>query len=140
MLEKNVVDQIEQHLSANYTMVFREVPFLQRHVDIVGYDESSGRIIAIEAKIKNWREAVKQARTCLFFTDEVFIAMPKEFVHRVDLEILENYGIGLISVGENIIVEFGNKPSACKHKYHFEWMISLLERMASYKKPEGKNE
>lgn len=133
MLEKTIASRVEQHLLTDMNNVFREVPFLQRHVDIVGFEESLERIIAIEAKVKNWRDAVRQARTCMLFTDEVYIAIPDEFIHRVDLKVLGNLGIGLFSVGDDVTIELNTSQSKFKHEFHSNWMIVLLKQMVSYK-------
>ena len=133
MFEKNLVDRLECHLSSEGEAVFREVPFLQRYIDIIGYNKASGKIVAIEAKIKNWRVALQQARICLLCSDEVYIALPQKFVHRVASDSLQSLGIGLLSVGDDVEIIIKPGPPKYKHDYHFEWLIALLNRIETAK-------
>jgi hypothetical protein len=134
MFEKTIVDQLESHLASEYGVVFREVPFMHRYIDIIGYDKASGKIVAIEAKIENWSKALKQARTCLLCSDEVYIALPQKYVHRVNCDSLRSMGIGLLSVGEHVETKIKPGPPIYKHKYHFEWLIALLNRLEAAQK------
>lgn len=131
MLEQSIVELVEKHLSLEFDSVFTEVPFLQRYIDIIGYDKCSRKTIAVEAKVKNWQVALRQARVCLLCSDEVYIAMPKDFVHRVDNRILQEYGIGLMSVGGTVKTVLESGPPKYKHSYHSDWLISLLDHMES---------
>ena len=78
--------------------VYLEVPLFQKRIDIVARQES--RIIAVEAKVRDWGRAFRQALRYRLCADEVYIAVSEEFAHRVDLGLLAQYGIGLIGVGE----------------------------------------
>jgi hypothetical protein len=78
--------------------VFLEVPMLQKRIDLVARQD--GQIIAIEAKVRDWGRAFRQALRYRLCADEVYIAVSREFSHRVDLELLAQYGIGLIEMGD----------------------------------------
>lgn len=98
MKELSIVEAVSGYL---YDMSFRtvtELPFLQRRIDIVGYKSTQDTLVAVEAKVKNWQTAVRQAITCLLFADEVYIAMPAEYVHRVNILEIAKFGIGLMEV------------------------------------------
>jgi hypothetical protein len=99
MQESVLVESISEYLGDQSFRVVKELPFLQRHIDIVGYRPSENVLIAVEAKIKNWQVALRQALTCLLFADEVYIAMPAEYIHRVDQSELGRFGIGLLEIG-----------------------------------------
>lgn len=129
MLEKSIVDTLECYLMTEVGTVFREVPFLQRYIDIIGYDKDAKKVVAVEAKIKNWPIALRQARACLLCSDEVFIALPYKFVHRVDHEALNKFGIGLLSVGQDVRILLKPQKSRFKHKYHYDWLTDLLDRI-----------
>ena len=58
-------------------------------------------VVAIEAKVKNWKSAVQQAARNHIFAHRSFVALPDQVAQRVRLEpILGQLGIGLLSVGD----------------------------------------
>ena len=77
-----------------------ELPFYQRSVDIYGFSITNYKTIAIEFKLHKWKKAVEQALLYQLCADEVYIAMPKKFIGRVNFDFLTKYGIGLIAVSE----------------------------------------
>lgn len=83
-----------------YRLQASELPFYQRSVDIYGLSIANNKTIAIELKLHKWKKAVEQALLYQLCADEVYIAMPKKFISRVNLDFLTKYGIGLISVSE----------------------------------------
>jgi len=86
-----------------------ELQFYDYNIDIYGFSRISDLTVSVELKIKNWRRAFEQALVYQLCSDLVFMALPKETVHRVDQRMLAAEGIGLISVAGNnrckIIVE-----------------------------------
>jgi len=64
-----------------------------------------GKAIAIEAKMKNWKDGLLQAQRYLLFANYSYLALPENKVQNVDLELLREKGIGLLSVTENGLKE-----------------------------------
>lgn len=77
-----------------------ELPFYERRVDIYGFSKKNNKTIAIELKLHKWQKAISQAQLYRLCADEAYIAMPKKFIGRVDLELLAQQGIGLISISD----------------------------------------
>ena len=80
-----------------------EVPLYRSKIDLVTVNPSNNEVVAIEAKISNWYRALQQATSYTMCANKVYIALWHEYAHRVNHEILDRYGIGLLSV--NGIVE-----------------------------------
>ena len=60
------------------------------------------QVIAIEAKVKNWQVAIKQAARNRLFAHRSFIALPCDTSKRIRSEpILGQLGIGLLSVDQS---------------------------------------
>ncbi len=78
-----------------------ELQFYEYNIDIYGFSQSSDLTISIELKIKNWRRAFEQALIYQLCSDFVFVALPRETVHRVDQDLLQAEGIGLLAVGSS---------------------------------------
>ncbi|QHQ61480.1 hypothetical protein Ana3638_12410 [Anaerocolumna sedimenticola] len=57
-----------------------------------------GITISIEAKLKDWIGACLQAQRYLCFSDYSYVALPSETIKNVNLSILQESGIGLLSV------------------------------------------
>ena len=104
MKELSLVVTVSNYLDSRSFHTVTELPFLQRRIDIVGYEPIKGALIAVEAKVKNWQSAFRQVVTCLLFADEVYIAMPTEYIHRVDKSELARFGIGLLEVNSSVHV------------------------------------
>lgn len=72
----------------------------RREIDVlcVQKQKANPEILAIEAKISNWKIGFRQAFSRLFYVDRSYIAICREYINKVDCEILKKHGIGLISV------------------------------------------
>lgn len=76
-----------------------EVPFFSRSIDLVFVD-SDRKYYAIEFKLKNWRQAIIQAKCYMLGAESTFICIPKNIYNeRVKREIL-NSNCGLIIFDE----------------------------------------
>lgn len=59
-------------------------------------------IVAVEAKVANWRRAVEQAARNRVFTHRTFVAVPERIAQRIRREpAFSQLGVGIISVSEN---------------------------------------
>ena len=62
-----------------------------------------GDIIAIEAKLSDWKNGFYQALRYKYFAHESYLALSKSKIKNVDKSLLNKQGIGLISVDINNI-------------------------------------
>lgn len=129
MSEADIVRQTEFYLRQEVPLTFQEIPLLGRYVDLVGFDPLSGRLVMIEAKLTHWRRAIRQATPCRLCTDEVYIAMPEKFVHRVNRDALQQSGVGLLSVGAEVTVLVQPSTISLKVDRYAEVARSLLHRL-----------
>jgi len=111
-------------------LVQTEVPLLSKRIDIVAYKKGPLRkqIIAIELKVKNWSQAIIQASKYKLCTEQVFIAISGDFIHRIDISRLKKLGIGLIAINDGHIA-IKIKPKK-RNKIQFDLknqMIGLFE-------------
>ena len=129
MKESLIVDTVTEYLFDQSFRVVTELPFLQRHIDIVGYHDGIGAVRAIEAKISNWKVAIQQAVTCLLFADEVYIAMPTQYVHRVSTVEIDRFGIGLLAVNGSIEIIHPARFSRYATEYYRNRAIEQFQRL-----------
>lgn len=99
--EKDLVDSLDAFFRVQDFVTAREARMLSKSIDLVAYNPVSDELIAVEAKLFKWRRAFQQAMTYRICADSVYIAIPARISHRVDMNLLKRYGIGLIIASEN---------------------------------------
>lgn len=99
--ESSLLDPVTKYIKRmGFGLQAPELPFYERSVDIYGFSKITNKTIAIELKLHKWKKAIEQALLYQLCADEAYIAMPKKFIGRVNLDLLTKYGVGLISVSE----------------------------------------
>lgn len=90
----------------------------------------NGYIIAIEFKLRNWKQAIKQAYRYTSFSYESYVLLDKQYASNIKNHIDEfmRFNIGLGVVDEHSI-EFYYKPKV-KVPYSSELMSKALELFA----------
>lgn len=111
------------HLNKNKTCV--------RNVALKKYCRIS-KIIAIEAKIDKWNEAIRQANNNIWFSTESYILLNKESCSTAITEICQKNGLGIILVNGKIeTVLKGDKrpfPVSYSSLQFNEWIVRYLHR------------
>jgi hypothetical protein len=92
-----------------------------------GFIPIAQRVIAIEAKVSDWRKGAIQAKRHRSFANRVYLALSSDYVHRAQLEILRRHGIGLLSAskfGVEEILESPDMPPTDpdRHSFSAEWL------------------
>lgn len=64
-------------------------------------DTVSKNLVAIEAKISDWKSGLEQANRYKQFANETYVAISDEFVSKVDKDKFKESNTGLMSVSEN---------------------------------------
>jgi ribosomal protein S8 len=84
---------------------------------INGWIPLVNELVAIEAKMKDWKRGLIQANRYKVFAHKVYLAVPSHVQHLVDKNMLKRHGIGLISLDMNslrkrtLLAAKTNKPS-----------------------------
>ena len=81
-----------------------------------------GITISVEAKISDWKNGLIQAQRYLLFSDYSYLALPVKNTKHVDCKLLEEYGIGLISIGEKDLEEVIPARKSMECKYDLKYM------------------
>ena len=105
MLETTIVQIVRDCNMFQEMFRFEEVPVgawsrNNKRIDLVALSrlDGEGTVIAVEAKISDWKTALKQAFRNLFSVDLSYIAIPDARVARIDRGIFKEVGIGLLAV------------------------------------------
>ncbi len=118
---------IDYFISKGYTRHEEQVPFLSRFIDLCFYDPDSRRVASVELKVKNWRDALRQARVYQLCSDEVYVVMHPAFVHRANAELFEQFGVGLLAFGAVPEIRVGAMPSPVLKERLRDRLLPYLE-------------
>lgn len=98
MTEHNLQKKIVKILKKDYKIVKDQVPLMNRCADVV-YVDDSNEIISLEIKLKNWKQAIKQAKDHSLVVDRSYICMPSNQNYKKNIEFnlkLREFNIGLL--------------------------------------------
>ena len=96
-------------------------------MDMYAYSRRDNLTVAIELKLRRWSRAVEQALLYQLCSDFVYIAMPSTATSSVDLALLDEYGIGLLSVQtERCSRVLQPRPSAVLRPHYRERYVALV--------------
>ena len=103
-LESQLVEPVTAWLERAGYRVEPEVPILGRRADLVGSRED--HLVAVELKMRDWREAFRQALAYQLAADWVWVAMPLAAASSAYRQRwrFEEEGIGLLAVDDRGIV------------------------------------
>ena len=109
--ETQVTWRVRRYLTGSGYRVRSEVPFLSQRIDLVGVLPRSGEVVAIEAKVDDWRRGLQQVIPYRLCSHEAFLAISARHAQSVDRKVLSKYGIGLIAVDGVARVELPARTS-----------------------------
>lgn len=81
-------------------------------------DKPALKLVAIEAKLRDWKQGIMQARRYKSFTDESYLALLSRYEKNVDYNLLDIHDIGLILVDEKDgQITFKRRPIGVRPKH-----------------------
>ncbi len=95
---------------------------LTRSANVIHYT------LAVEAKMDNWKQAIRQAGKYRFDATASAILMPKSTVSRVRHKLLDNYHIGLIGFEQDRLNWIKRSPAGQLTEAVAAWTVELLLR------------
>ena len=115
--EADLVTVVKKSFIERGFKVNTEVPMLSKRIDILSINPETNDVIAVEAKMQKWNRALQQALTYRLCSNLVYIAIHHDFSHRVNKELLQKYGVGLIIVNhDDIDIPLEALPSTIMHQ------------------------
>lgn len=96
--KKKVINYLEDH------------GYIRKHDEkylfkVNGWLPMTSEVIAIEAKLHDWRRGILQANRYKSFADKVYLALPEKSAHLVDIDMLRKLNVGLYVYKNNKVVE-----------------------------------
>ena len=78
-----------------------ELKFYDYKIDIYCFSKINYETIAIELKLDRWQRAFEQALFYQLCADYSYIAVPSTTIPKIDIDLLNSHGVGLIAVYES---------------------------------------
>jgi hypothetical protein len=97
------------------------------YAKVNGFIPIAREVIAVEAKVSDWRKGAIQAKRHRSFANRVYLAIAAAYSHRVHTDLLRRHGIGLLSVSRGTVEEVLESPPLPpldhdRHSYSAEWL------------------
>ena len=122
-LPRNKVKQIIKELyNIDALELINNKIFINQNIKLVG----KGVNISIEVKIRDWKNGLLQAQRYLNFSDYSYLALKSDYVKNIDMDIADKYGIGIISLMGDELIEILKPRKSQKCDYIFK-NISLAQ-------------
>ena len=135
--EAELIPPVVAHFRRLGFRVFSEVPFFLRRLDLLCISTERPEIVAVEAKIRRWQEALDQARQCLTCADFVYVAMAVEHAHRAPSHPFRELGIGLLAVDGYVEQVLPARRSPYRRGEHAHRVCELAYRYGSRQRGQG---
>lgn len=103
--ERDMIDPVMSFFTEQGYCSFEEVPLGQKRVDLLFVYPNFPRMIAVELKVRAWRQAFRQALQDKFCAHNVYVAIWHETIPKIDRALFQRYGIGLLNVGQDLVKE-----------------------------------
>jgi hypothetical protein len=87
---------------------------------------SSVSVVAIEAKLAAWRDAVRQAQEYLRYADEAYVALPRTTVSKWAIDVFTTAGVGLLRVGAGEVETIVRARRQREHDWRREFAVSRV--------------
>lgn len=126
--EAEMIPFIKDFLVKKRYTVYEEVRLIEKTIDVVGIHKS-GELIAVEAKVERWKEALSQAYIHRLWADRPYIAMWHEHAGKVDKARLRQLGVGLIDVSAETKIALKAKQSRTILPHTREELLRTIERI-----------
>jgi hypothetical protein len=101
-----------------------------REIDVLCVQKQNDdpEMLAIEAKVSNWKVAFRQAFSRLFYIDRSYIALPFQYATSVNYTTLKKNGVGLILVDGSAKVIIDAKKTDKTLQWRREMLLKDIMR------------
>jgi hypothetical protein len=113
--EFELLDPVQSFFGTRHYTFAHEVPLGQRKIDLLAIDKRTHRWISIELKVRDWKNALRQATLNHLVADQSYVALWHRAIPAAlrKQEIFGHYQVGIISVGSThceVLLDFSDNP------------------------------
>lgn len=126
--QKSFKDFLNSLHCSGYINFDNEAILLEKRIDLVTDD-----LIAIEAKLTDWKSGLKQALSYKTYANEVYVAIDQTAMKNVDKAMFRKNGVGLMTVSESnveITIRAKKRNAECAdiNYYLADKFLSILKK------------
>ena len=96
--------------------------------DSMSFNNASTSFIAIEVKIKDWKQGLYQAWRYNSFAERSYLALYEPYAKNIDIEMFKKYNVGLIVFNETEVF-VKNRPVRQTFKVVDEYSMDLRKKI-----------
>jgi len=89
---------------------FQEVSVCQKRIDLYFIHRNYPKTIAVELKLRKWKQVLRQAYQNLFYAQKSYVGLWHEFITEKAISEISSYGLGILKVKPDS-VELVAKPN-----------------------------
>lgn len=129
LAEAKQILQTNQSITYSAVTILLDDGYIQHaakgtYTKTIDIEHTPYKLVAIEAKLRDWKQGILQARRYKTFTEESYLAILSRYEKNIDPKLLEEHDIGLILVDDNIgTITFKRRPLGYRPKH----MIDSVE-------------
>lgn len=96
------------------------------------YEVGFSEVVAIEAKLKDWKRGLYQARRYRGYANKSYLAVYSPYIHRAqqNIEQFKKYNVGLIEVKEDGLV-IHHEPTRERAKYNLTSAVAFQNALST---------
>lgn len=102
--EDQLILPVKKYLAKQNYDVYPEVPLFSKKIDLIGFRQTFDELVAVELKVKDWKDALRQAITDRLCAEKVYVGISRKYVHRAKTELFAEWGIGILEVDGHVRV------------------------------------
>jgi hypothetical protein len=113
-----------------------EVPFFGKRIDLLFCTPFLVTLSAVETKLRDWRDAFKQAALNQLGAQRSYVALPWDLAARLadkEEDLFRRYDVGLIGVGEVARVLIPPRKNGCSSLRHHRALRETVKKVRSSK-------
>lgn len=110
---------------------FEEVPINQKRIDLYFIHKNYPKTIAVELKIRKWKQALRQAYQNVFYAQKSYVGLWHKFLNKKVVSEISSYGLGILEVNSDN-VKLIEKPASRRYGI-LPSMWTIINKMASQK-------
>lgn len=111
MKEEDMNDVVIHYFENRGFVTFEEVHANQKRIDLYFIHRNYPKTIAVELKIRKWKQALRQAYQNLFFAQKSYVGLWHDFLNEKVISEISIYGIGILKINSDN-VELIAKPDS----------------------------
>jgi hypothetical protein len=131
MKEEDMNDVVIDYFENRGFVTFEEVPANQKRIDLYFIHRNYPKTIAVELKIRKWKQALRQAYQNLFFAQKSYVGLWHEFLNEKVISEISIYGIGIIKINSDSVELIAKPDSRLYGILPSTW--NILDEMTSQK-------